>query len=56
MGSPISIAVEALVRDGLVLLGHRHPSRPVYPDYWDLVGGHVEAGESPHQAVTREMP
>lgn len=49
-----SIAVAALVRDGLVLLVHRHPSRRRYPDCWDLVGGHVEADEPPHQAVRRE--
>lgn len=48
------IAVAALVRDGLVLLVHRHPSRRWYPDRWDLVGGHVEPGELPHQAVRRE--
>lgn len=29
-------------------------SRRWYPDCWDLVGGHVEPGELPHQAVTRE--
>jgi 8-oxo-dGTP pyrophosphatase MutT (NUDIX family) len=50
----IQISVAALVRDGLVLLVHRHPSRRWYPDCWDLVGGHVEAGELPHQAVSRE--
>jgi 8-oxo-dGTP diphosphatase len=48
------IAVAALVRNGLVLLVHRHPSRRWYPDCWDLVGGHVESGELPHQAVSRE--
>ena len=48
------IAVAALVRDGQVLLVHRHPAREWYPDCWDLVGGHVEAGESPHEAVIRE--
>ncbi|GCD89352.1 NUDIX domain-containing protein [Nocardioides sp. LS1] len=48
------IAVAALVRDGLVLLAHRHPSRRWYPDCWDLVGGHVEPDELPHQAVGRE--
>ncbi|GAA4361636.1 NUDIX domain-containing protein [Angustibacter luteus] len=48
------IAVAALVRDGLVLLVHRHPLRRWYPDCWDLVGGHIEPGESPRQAVTRE--
>jgi 8-oxo-dGTP pyrophosphatase MutT (NUDIX family) len=42
------------VRDGRVLLCHRHPSRRAYPDCWDLVGGHVEVGESPGQAVHRE--
>ena len=54
MVAPIPISVAALVRDGLVLLVHRHPSRRWYPDCWDLVGGHVESGESPHQAVSRE--
>ena len=50
---PISVAV--LVRDGLVLLAHRHPARRWYPDSWSFsAGGHVEAGELPHQAVSRE--
>ena len=50
----IHISVALLVRDGLALLGHRHPSRRWYPDCWDLVGGHVDPGESPLQAVRRE--
>jgi len=54
MVARVPIAVAALVRDGLVLLVHRHPLRPWYPDCWDLVGGHVETGESPHEAVIRE--
>ena len=54
MVAQIPIAVAALVRDGLVLLVHRHPARQNYPDCWDLVGGHVEPGEPPHQAVRRE--
>ncbi|WP_432890585.1 NUDIX hydrolase [Kribbella sp. CA-245084] len=54
MVAPVSISVAALVRDGLVLLVHRHPSRRWYPDCWDLVGGHVESGELPHEAVGRE--
>ncbi len=54
MVAQIPIAVAALVRDGLVLLVHRHPSRRWYPDCWDLVGGHVESGELPRQAVSRE--
>ena len=54
MAAQIPISVAALVRDGLVLLVHRHPSRQRYPDCWDLPGGHVEPGEPPHQAVSRE--
>jgi 8-oxo-dGTP diphosphatase len=54
MTAQIRLSVAALVRDGLVLLVHRHPSRRWYPDCWDLVGGHVETNELPHHAVTRE--
>ncbi|MFM6848253.1 MAG: NUDIX hydrolase [Terrabacter sp.] len=54
MAERTSLSVAALVGDGLVLLVHRHPSREHYPDCWDLVGGHVEPGESPRQAVSRE--
>ena len=54
MAPRIPISVAALVRDGLVLLAHRHPSRRWYPDCWDLVGGHIEPGELPHRAVSRE--
>lgn len=54
MAAKTQISVAALVRDGLVLLVHRHPARRWYPDCWDLVGGHVEPGELPHQAVGRE--
>ncbi|MFG1624625.1 NUDIX domain-containing protein [Kribbella sp. NPDC049227] len=55
MVAPIPISVAVLVRDGLVLLVHRHPSRRWYPDSWSFsAGGHVEAGELPHQAVSRE--
>jgi 8-oxo-dGTP diphosphatase len=54
MAARTPIAVAALVRDGRILLAHRHPGRRWYPDCWDLVGGHVESDELPHQAVTRE--
>jgi len=26
-----------------------------FPDHWDLIGGHVEEGESPEQALIREV-
>lgn len=50
----VEIALAALVSEGKLLLGHRHPARRWYPDCWDLVGGHIEVGESPEQAVRRE--
>lgn len=53
-GARTHIAVAALVRDGQILLAHRHPRRRWYPDCWDLVGGHVEPGETPLEAVVRE--
>jgi 8-oxo-dGTP diphosphatase len=43
-----------VVRDGLILLGHRTASRAVFPDVWDLAGGHIEVGESAAQAMVRE--
>lgn len=48
------VALAALIEKGKVLLVHRHPERRFYPDCWDLVGGHIEAGESPIEAVRRE--
>lgn len=54
MPDRIAIAVAALVRDGRILLVHRHPGRRWYPDCWDLVGGHIEEGESSTDAVIRE--
>ncbi len=54
MVARVHIAVAALVRNGLVLMVHRHPLRQWYPDCWDLVGGHVEKDESPQEAVVRE--
>jgi 8-oxo-dGTP diphosphatase len=46
------VAAGALFLDerGRVLLGHAR-----YKDHWDLPGGYVEPGESPHQACRREV-
>lgn len=48
------VAVAVVVRDGRVLLAHRHPRRDWYPDCWDLVGGHLDRGEGPRAAMVRE--
>jgi 8-oxo-dGTP pyrophosphatase MutT (NUDIX family) len=50
----VPVAVVVLVREGRVLLGHRHPDRRWYPGCWDLIGGHVEPGETPAEAARRE--
>ncbi|MGI5149294.1 NUDIX hydrolase [Plantactinospora sp. CA-294935] len=49
------IVTAALVREGQVLLVHRSPNRHVYPDVWDLPGGHIDAGETELAALAREM-
>ena len=50
----VRIAVAMLDRDDRVLMVHRHPRREWYADCWDLVGGHLEHGETPEDAVRRE--
>lgn len=40
--------------DGRFLLAQRPPGK-VYAGYWEFPGGKVEAGESPHAALEREL-
>lgn len=49
------VAAGALVRGDAVLLCHRHPDRRWYPNVWDVPGGHIEHGESPIDALVREL-
>ena len=46
------VAAGVLIRDdaGRVLL-----VKPTYKDGWEIPGGYVEKGESPHAAATREV-
>lgn len=41
--------------DGRVFAQRRSPHRKTFPGCWDLVGGHVEPGETPLQALGREV-
>jgi RimJ/RimL family protein N-acetyltransferase len=49
--------VGAFVRDDMnrVYVHRRTPDRRVYPGVWDVVGGHLDAGEAPEQALAREL-
>lgn len=42
-----------LIRDGYVLMGLRKKDG-FRPDLWELPGGKIDFGESPHQALARE--
>jgi mutator protein MutT len=41
--------------DGRILLGLRSPTKKVWPNHWDTIGGRVEAGESLEAALIREV-
>jgi 8-oxo-dGTP diphosphatase len=47
----------ALLRDsdGRLLLGRRAPHKRSAPGMWDVVGGHIEQGESRDTALVREL-
>jgi 8-oxo-dGTP pyrophosphatase MutT (NUDIX family) len=49
--------VGALIRDdrNRVYVHRRSPDRRLLPGTWDIVGGHVEPGESPEGALAREI-
>jgi 8-oxo-dGTP diphosphatase len=51
----LRVAAAVLVRgDGCVLLAQRLPGTP-YPGYWEFPGGKLESGESPLDALRREL-
>jgi 8-oxo-dGTP diphosphatase len=51
----LRVAAAVLIRDdGNVLLAQRLPGTP-YPGYWEFPGGKLEAGESAHDALLREL-
>lgn len=54
---PLRRCVAGLIVDsgGRIFVQKRSSSRRLFPDTWDLVGGHVEAGEDLLTALGREI-
>ena len=48
------VAAALIVREGKVLIGQRRPDQPM-ASQWEFPGGKIEAGESPEQALAREL-
>jgi mutator protein MutT len=43
-----------VVSQGKILLGKRRFNR-LYPDIWDIFGGHIEEGETKEETLKREL-
>ncbi|SCL15463.1 ADP-ribose pyrophosphatase YjhB, NUDIX family [Micromonospora rhizosphaerae] len=41
--------------DGRIFVQRRSPERRIFPDCWDIVGGHLEPGEEVADALRREV-
>jgi 8-oxo-dGTP diphosphatase len=48
------VVAALLVRDGLVLICQRRPDQPMALQ-WEFPGGKIEQGETPEQALAREL-
>ena len=52
---PIPVVCALIIRDGRVLLERHAPSYGHMEPFWDIPGGKLECGETPEQAVVREI-
>ena len=48
------VAAALILREGEVLIGQRRPDQPMALQ-WEFPGGKIEPGESPEQALAREL-
>jgi mutator protein MutT len=49
------VVAALIVESHMILLGQRAPTRTVYPNVWDVFGGHIEPGEHQSQTLVREL-
>jgi 8-oxo-dGTP pyrophosphatase MutT (NUDIX family) len=53
---PLRCAGALIVDDeGRIFIQRRSPERRLFPDTWDIVGGHLEPGEEVEEALRREV-
>jgi mutator protein MutT len=50
----LQVVAAIIEREGKILVGQRTPEQS-YPFQWEFPGGKVEAGETPAQALVREL-
>lgn len=50
----LRVVAGVIGRDGLILIGQRPPGKS-HPLEWEFPGGKIEAGESPREALAREL-
>jgi 8-oxo-dGTP diphosphatase len=50
----LQVVAAIIERDGKILVGQRTPTQS-HPLQWEFPGGKVEPGETPEQALTREL-
>jgi len=54
--APLSVAGALVVRDdGRIFFQRRSARRKLFPNSWDIVGGHVEPGETVTETLAREI-
>lgn len=49
------LAVGCIVRDGKIFIAKRAKTKGMFPDRYELIGGHLELGEQPQEALVREV-